>query len=162
VCGAGPGSFTSLRIGGAIAKGIAAGVGCPLFAIPSMALIVGGADLKPGRYLVAIDALRAEAYVGLYDTGQDGAIAELEAARLVGMDTVERVAAEYEATIVGPAKMEGAIQAHPRARAVGGRRMESFLASGPVDIASWEPAYGRLAEAQVRWETAHGKPLPVG
>ena len=31
VCGAGPGSFTSLRIAGAIAKGIAKGVGCPLF-----------------------------------------------------------------------------------------------------------------------------------
>ena len=42
VCGAGPGSFTSLRIAGAIAKGIANGVGCPLFPIPSMALIVGG------------------------------------------------------------------------------------------------------------------------
>jgi tRNA threonylcarbamoyladenosine biosynthesis protein TsaB len=31
---------------------------------------------------------------------------------------------------------------------------------GPVDLASWEPDYGRLAEAQVRWERAHGRPLP--
>jgi hypothetical protein len=31
-----------------------------------------------------------------------------------------------------------------------------------VDIASWEPEYGRLAEAQVRWERAHGMPLPGG
>jgi len=30
----------------------------------------------------------------------------------------------------------------------------------PVDLASWEPDYGRLAEAQVRWEAAHGRPLP--
>jgi tRNA threonylcarbamoyladenosine biosynthesis protein TsaB len=32
----------------------------------------------------------------------------------------------------------------------------------PVNIGSWEPAYGRLAEAQVKWESAHGRPLPVG
>jgi len=29
-----------------------------------------------------------------------------------------------------------------------------------VDVSAWEPAYGRLAEAQVRWEAAHGVPLP--
>jgi tRNA threonylcarbamoyladenosine biosynthesis protein TsaB len=30
---------------------------------------------------------------------------------------------------------------------------------GPVDLASWEPTYGRLAEAQVKWEKAAGRPL---
>jgi tRNA threonylcarbamoyladenosine biosynthesis protein TsaB len=38
--------------------------------------------------------------------------------------------------------------------------MKSIIESGPVDLASWEPEYGRLAEAQVRWEAAHGRPLP--
>jgi hypothetical protein len=28
------------------------------------------------------------------------------------------------------------------------------------DPAGAEPTYGRLAEAQVRWEHAHGRPLP--
>jgi hypothetical protein len=28
------------------------------------------------------------------------------------------------------------------------------------DPASWEPTYGRPAEAQARWELAHGRPLP--
>ena len=40
VCGAGPGSFTSLRIAASIAKGIAVGRAIPLFAISSLALIV--------------------------------------------------------------------------------------------------------------------------
>src|SRR5690606_19867103 len=40
VCGAGPGSFTSLRVAGAIAKGLALGTGCPLWEVPSLALIV--------------------------------------------------------------------------------------------------------------------------
>jgi hypothetical protein len=29
-----------------------------------------------------------------------------------------------------------------------------------TDVTSWEPEYGRPAEAQARWETAHGRPLP--
>jgi tRNA threonylcarbamoyladenosine biosynthesis protein TsaB len=29
-----------------------------------------------------------------------------------------------------------------------------------VDPAAWEPDYGRLAEAQVRWEAAHQRALP--
>jgi tRNA threonylcarbamoyladenosine biosynthesis protein TsaB len=37
--------------------------------------------------------------------------------------------------------------------------LESVIEQGPVDLASWEPDYGRLAEAQVRWEAAHGRPL---
>src|SRR4029079_16075830 len=80
VCGAGPGSFTSLRIAGAIAKGIASGVGVPLFALPSMALIAGGADVRRGRYLTVVDALRGEAYVGLYEVHPVGVVDELERA----------------------------------------------------------------------------------
>src|SRR5262245_60803998 len=83
VCGAGPGSFTSLRIAGAIAKGIAMGVGCPLYAVPSMALVVGGGDVGVGRFLVAIDALRGELYVGLFDVEPEGTAREIEPARLV-------------------------------------------------------------------------------
>ena len=38
VCGAGPGSFTSLRISASVAKGIAVGVECPMFSVPSLLL----------------------------------------------------------------------------------------------------------------------------
>ena len=36
------------------------------------------------------------------------------------------------------------------------------LAAGPVALDGWEPSYGRLAEAQVKWEAAHGRPLADG
>jgi len=161
VCGAGPGSFTSLRIAGAIAKGIASGVGIPLFALPSMALMVGGADLAPGRYLTVVDALRGEAYVGLYEVRDSEHVFEVEPARLVPSIEAEEIAVEYRARTMSPSRELGSILAHPRARAVA--RLEEWLkARGAVDLASWEPAYGRLAEAQVRWETTHGKPLPAG
>lgn len=39
-------------------------------------------------------------------------------------------------------------------------RLHMLLSSAPaVDLASWEPSYGRLAEAQVKWEATHGRPL---
>jgi tRNA threonylcarbamoyladenosine biosynthesis protein TsaB len=160
VCGAGPGSFTSLRIAGAIAKGVSTGIGKPLFAVPSMALVLGGTSLAQGRYLVAIDALRGEMYVGLYEIDEGTAISEVEPARLVAATELARVALEYDAHIVSPSAIDGGIVAMPRAAAVA--RLEHLLAaSAPVDLSSWEPSYGRLAEAQVKWESAHGRPLPT-
>jgi tRNA threonylcarbamoyladenosine biosynthesis protein TsaB len=160
VCGAGPGSFTSLRIAGAIVKGIASGIGAPLFAVPSMALLVGGATLASGRYLAVIDALRGDAYIGLFQV-ESARVSELETARLVPVAEVDEIAAAYGATTVSPSRELGSVHAHPRAAAVA-HLDEMITAHGPADLATWEPAYGRLAEAQVRWEAAHGKPLPTG
>lgn len=159
VCGAGPGSFTSLRIAGAIAKGVATGVGCPVFAVSSMALSLGGVQLTEGRYLVAVDALRDEFYVGLFRIDCIGSIFEVERVRLVAAADVQELAVTFEARVVSPSPLIGATTAPPRARAVA--RLERTLQeSGPVSLASWEPSYGRLAEAQVRWEAAHRRTLP--
>ena len=32
-------------------------------------------------------------------------------------------------------------------------------ATPAADLAMWQPAYGRLAEAQVKWEAERGRPL---
>jgi tRNA threonylcarbamoyladenosine biosynthesis protein TsaB len=48
----------------------------------------------------------------------------------------------------------------PRAGAVA--RLGVMLAASPeADLATWEPAYGRQAEAQVKWEAMHGRALEV-
>ena len=44
VCGAGPGSFTSLRVAGSVAKGLAAGYGVELYAVSSLMLTASGAQ----------------------------------------------------------------------------------------------------------------------
>ena len=161
MCGAGPGSFTSLRIAASIAKGLALGLGKPLFALPSLALLVSGARLSAGRYIAALDALRGELYVALYDVDSVGDVTAIEPARLILASALEGVAAESEARIVTPLQIDGAIRARPTAAGVVhlGAWIEQH---GAVDVGSWEPSYGRLAEAQVRWESAHGKPLPAG
>ena len=156
VCGAGPGSFTSLRIAAGLAKGLCFGLGRPLFAISSLALIVGGLpDLARGKYLAALDALRGQSYVACFGVNDQGDVFAESPMLLVTSDAVPQVARELKAEVVGPAQTR---YAPPRARGIL-RAEELYLAPGPVNMALWEPDYGRKAEAQVRWEAAHGRPL---
>jgi tRNA threonylcarbamoyladenosine biosynthesis protein TsaB len=147
VCGAGPGSFTSLRIAASIAKGIAVGSGCPLFAVASLVLIV--ANLPAGRYLATSPAMRGEVFASLLEVGGEGTVVELRAPAILAAQ-----AAASEARVLG-ARVAGTA---PHARRVADL-LPGIIAAGPCDIDTWEPVYGRLAEAQVRWEAAHGRPL---
>jgi tRNA threonylcarbamoyladenosine biosynthesis protein TsaB len=158
VCGAGPGSFTSLRIAGAIAKGIALAVGCPLVPVSSLALTVSSREpFGPGRYLAAIDALRGEHYVGLFEVAEDGVVRPLGPERRIASHAVLEAAASHDAVAIGP-EHEG--MAHVDPRAASAARLTDMLDAAPAaDLARWEPAYGRLAEAQVKWEATHGRPL---
>lgn len=158
ICGAGPGSFTSLRIAASIAKGIAVGREVPLFGVSSMALIVaanvtdGPRDVR--RYLAVQDALRGESFVAGFEHHQ-GAVRQMSDLRLVPSAEVQEIAAREGARAVGPDQPE---QWQPGARGAA-LLLSDIVASGPVDLAGWEPVYGRLAEAQVRWEASHGRPL---
>lgn len=146
VCGAGPGSFTSLRIAASIAKGIATAVPAPLFAVSSLALMAAAAG--HGRWLAALDAMRGERFVAAFSW--DGAtLAELLPPGVLAQEGVPALAAELNARVVGdPPRAAAAVPL-----------LAQIVAGGPVDLALWEPQYGRLAEAQVRWEAVHGRPL---
>lgn len=156
VCGEGPGSFTSLRIAGAIAKGIAFGNSVPLYAVSSLALIVAGAgDLEPGNYLAVLDAMRGERYTALFARTAEGAVRVLGPTQRVGADAIAELARAKGATPIGPLED---IRFAPHAR--GARAMLDQVAKGgDVSVDSWEPTYGRLAEAQAKWEATHGRPL---
>jgi tRNA threonylcarbamoyladenosine biosynthesis protein TsaB len=158
VCGAGPGSFTSLRIAGGIAKGIAMAAGAPLVPISSLALLAASqSPLRPGRYLAAIDALRGEHYVALFDVSEAAIVTALGPVALVPSHALGTAAADQGARVVGPAVNEGhSLSPHARGAVLLANMID---ATEPADLAGWEPAYGRLAEAQVRWEAAHGRPL---
>ena len=156
ICGGGPGSFTSLRIAGAVAKGIAEGAGATLLVVPSLALAVAGDQtLAAGRYLVVSDALRGECFVQPCERSGAGAVTA-EVAERVPAGAVTEVARRAGAMVIGFAQARAAV---PHARGV-----LALVAGGAalaVDIATWEPAYGRLAEAQVVWEATHGRALPA-
>jgi len=158
VCGAGPGSFTSLRVAGSVAKGLAVGYGVDLHAVSSLLLTLTGArpTLPAGEYLSVLDAMRGEYFANRVALLSDqtvlrsGPIALIRTAELA--ELAER---EPLVRIVGPGQ---GLDFRPHARGVAAL-LKSVIEAGPVDLASWEPNYGRLAEAQVRWEAEHGRPL---
>jgi tRNA threonylcarbamoyladenosine biosynthesis protein TsaB len=154
VCGAGPGSFTSLRIAASIAKGIAAAGDLPLQAVSSLWLIVAGARAAPppGEYLAVLDAMRGEWFGATVVVNADGSVVERGPWALYSPADLERRSAAGGLVVgTGPFGARA-----PHARGVG-RAGREALAAVPLD--SWEPDYGRKAEAQVRWEAAHGRAL---
>ena len=171
VCGAGPGSFTSLRIAASIAKGIVhanrllRSDDVALYAVPSLMLAAAAID-TPGDYLVHSDAMRGERFV--------------QHVRVTDHSDVEAIGATYRVTVSAlgadasgganrlPTRvsvvssvpgLEGDVVVTPAAARL--FRIRDWSQSGPVDLQGWEPAYGRLAEAQVKWEATHGMPLPA-
>jgi tRNA threonylcarbamoyladenosine biosynthesis protein TsaB len=159
VCGAGPGSFTSLRVAGSVAKGLAVGYGVDLFAVSSLLLTVTGARpaLAPGEYLSVLDAMRGEFYGARVTLGSDHVATQVGEMRLITADELVSLAGgKGGLRIIGPAQE---LDFHPHARGVA-TLLGSIVDGGRVDLALWEPEYGRLAEAQVRWEAEHGRSLP--
>ena len=162
VCGAGPGSFTSLRIAASLAKGLAHGAAVPLFAVSSLLLAAADAGefALNGPAVVHADALRGERYVldVLFDAG--GRVQSQSALQRMTLEQLAVHAAgrprlavlgspspDRESRIVTPSSTN-----LPRVAA------SAWMAAVPLD--RWEPEYGRMAEAQVKWEAAHGAPLP--
>jgi tRNA threonylcarbamoyladenosine biosynthesis protein TsaB len=158
VCGAGPGGFTALRVVAAVAKGLAQGGNVPLYAVPSLALIPAGAQqetAKAGRWFATLDALRGEKYAALVITNASGEIESVEQLGLVHNAEIGARSTELRATRIGPGE---SLVAAPHARGV--LRCAALIhAAGPVALESWEPVYGRLAEAQVKWEAEQGRAL---
>ncbi len=169
----GPGSFTGLRIGWAAAKGLAHERDIPIVAIPALLAVARGAATRVGDGLVAscFDALRGEVFAAAY--------------RISGA-TVETV---LPPTVLQPAELGGRVSERPRVTAGDGAvryadAMRSWSGAAPLSLddlppnaesllnlvardglgrritASDEPVYGRLAEAQAKWEARHGRPLP--
>jgi tRNA threonylcarbamoyladenosine biosynthesis protein TsaB len=160
ICGAGPGSFTSLRIAGAIAKGISAASGAPLVPVSSLALMIGAlASRTAGRYLAVLDAMRGDSYVQEFDVDAADRIVAVGAQIVVVTTALDDFGLERRARVVGPAR-SGAERAEPHAR---GAAWVTNLIEGhsPANLAGWEPLYGRLAEAQVKWEADNGRPLEI-
>jgi len=163
--GAGPGSFTGVRIGMATAKGIAFAVDVPLYLVSSLAALAadaaaGGAD---GLIVPAMDARRGEIYAGFYARDASGVRAvspdrvatPTEIAGLIG-----EFAGDRPATVVGDA-----IAAYPLAfpppmvsvhhlrRTPSGASVAQLTASGTVHDALIEgaPRYIRPAEAEIKY-----------
>lgn len=164
ICGSGPGGFTSLRCAAAVAKGMCAALSLPLYAVSSLELMAhgvvhraaDGAGVSDGNYIAALSAGRGDWFASRFRCDAQG-VREFSAAELVSESELQSLMSRDAARLVGPG-LE--IDIHPRAEAAASC-LPRIEADGPVSLDQWEPAYGRLAEAQVKWEISHGRALPV-
>lgn len=159
ICGDGPGGFTALRLAAATAKGIVRGTGAELWVVPSLALIAAGAEtaLPAGEYLALLDALRGECYAASVTVAADGQVTRCDAFRRTPRTAALEYAMNEHLIPIGPAEQK---TLGPHARGVARVASAASLVRR-VSGDTWEPQYGRLAEAQVKWEAAHQRPLVV-
>ena len=139
----GPGSFTGLRIGIAFAKGLCRAGGLPLLAAPSMLGAAFAAGGGAGNVLVEYDALRGDVYRALYrfSRGERGPTVE------VASPPALAPAGSPPPDVPGR-MLAGA--AHASAAALVRLRAVAGGLAVVEEPDRWEPAYGRLAEAEVR------------
>jgi tRNA threonylcarbamoyladenosine biosynthesis protein TsaB len=102
---------------------------------------------------VALDAMRGDFFGQDVEIDASGSIRPGDSWR-VNRGILQEHADEIGARIVGPSETP---PMSPHAR--GFSRLISLGIAKPVEMTTWEPDYGRKAEAQVRWEAAHGREL---
>jgi tRNA threonylcarbamoyladenosine biosynthesis protein TsaB len=70
VCMGGPGSFTGLRIGFSLAKGLALSLGIPFAAVPTLDCMAWPFSALPGIVVPVIDAKKGAYFCALYQNGK--------------------------------------------------------------------------------------------
>lgn len=160
----GPGSFTGLRVGAAVARALLRARPMPLWVAPSLLVCAAGVPARPDETVLAVsNALRGELFAAAYQF-RTGVVQTLLPPVVVRPEELQRrINPPYRLT--GPAA--GSLGGEPRWPAAGHLLGLVGVAGGVRAVADptrWEPDYGRPAEAQAKWERDHGRPLadPAG
>jgi len=148
--------------------------GLPLVAIPSLLAAASGAAAIMGAVPIAtcIDALRGEVFGAMYVV-QRTRVETLVAPRVgTPAELVTRSPVRPRAVIADTAHYAAfaeswsgvpLLTAHvlrPAAASLLSLKTCEGVGRTLEDLQAAEPEYGRLAEAQARWEARHGRPLP--
>jgi len=159
----GPGSFTGLRIGVSIAKGICYALSIPLIAIPTLDLLADmcrrTVELPENAFVrPVLDARRMEVYTGLF--GKDGSCLEPANAIVIHENSFEKELSEELLFFAGngASKLRKMIHSEnarfiedmsPLAEAMMPLAEKVFSESGFVDVAYFEPFYLKEFNATV-------------
>jgi len=156
----GPGSFTGLRVGLALAKGLAFAGGLPLVGVPTLEALAWVADAEPGTSLcAALDARKREVYAALFTVTAEGprrltpdlALSPAAlAARLPRPCTLVGDAGEVYADVLGAhARVLPFATHHPRGGVIARLGAARLAAGEAANTGTLEPVYVRPPDAEL-------------
>lgn len=166
----GPGSFTGVRIGLSVAKGLALATGVPLLGVSSLRTLAHAAALSTDLVCPVIDARKHELYASMVSFAADGTATEIvaehvdapaavgarlrEAAGDRAILVVGEGAAAYGGELVpalgAPTRIAPASYAVPRGAVLAHLATADFAAGAREDPALAAPAYLRPPDAEYR------------
>lgn len=141
VVGIGPGSFTGLRVGLALAKGMAYAGHIPLYGVSSLAILA--ASQEPGIVALTLEARKGEIFAAVYEVGENTARAVVEDQLTTPAAFATTLAAYPQARVLDDAKVApiraglGILLAADRLRA-----------KQSDDVAKLVPAYLKVSEPE--------------
>jgi tRNA threonylcarbamoyladenosine biosynthesis protein TsaB len=160
VVGAGPGSFTGVRVAAAAGKGLVHALGIPLWAVSSLeAAALGERGDEPSSLVVLFDARGRRLFVGAYDWS-GGALRARQLPRFATLDQVLQDPDLAGAPLAGEGALRHRIELEARGRAVleppAGvptadaliRRVLDGGVAAVADPGGWEPDYLRATGAE--------------
>lgn len=156
----GPGSFTGLRVGLALAKGIAFAGGVPIAAVPTLEALAWAAGAAPGETVcAALDARKQEVYAALFTMTAEGPRRETPdealrpaalAARLPqGCILVGDAGDVYGVVLGAHTILRPFATYHPRGGVVARLGWQRLRAGAAETIGPLEPVYVRPPDAEL-------------
>ena len=97
-CSVGPGSFTGVRIGAALVKGLAFGKGIPCVAVSTLDALAVNLEGLEGVIIPCMDARRAQVYSATYRS-KGGELSKLTEDRAIALSDLALELASYDAPI---------------------------------------------------------------
>ncbi len=159
---AGPGSFTGLRIGMSVAKGIAFATGAKVIAVPTLEALALVAGTRSGLLCPVLDARKGEVYAAIFDCSgplpkrlvSDCAVTPAELAGeidrecvMIG-DGVEPYIDDWRRLLAPAVDFLPFSDFHPLGSAVARLGRQYYEEKGPDSLAAMVPRYCRPPEAE--------------
>ncbi|MBX3026281.1 tRNA (adenosine(37)-N6)-threonylcarbamoyltransferase complex dimerization subunit type 1 TsaB [bacterium] len=169
----GPGSFTGLRIGLAVVKGLALGSGLPVVAVPTLEAYARALGPRPGTVWPVLDARKGEVYAAGF-RWSGAALTEVAAAAALSPVALASLL-RPPCTLVGdgvdaypdcwstiPGVVAVRLAETPPDGAVVARLGAAILGrAGAADLATLEPHYCRRSEAELHRDASRAAAVSI-